>query len=130
MRAIPDEEFFGDGPGDLASRRCARGATRVADGATLVRTDSDTEKYLRLIEVYTPPGPAALVGFVAVHVLPAARACARRCRPVPLVNLLRLNAWVAHGLLPVAPSRPTAPWPSAVASAAEAVRLRLTTRPG
>ena len=47
----PDEEFFAM-DWAIAHRDAARGrATRSPPGATLVRTDSDTEKYLRLIEV-------------------------------------------------------------------------------
>jgi len=127
VRAIPDEEFFAmDWAIAIATLREGRHA--VAAGATLVRTDSDTEKYLRLIEVYTPPGPARLVGL-----WPFTRYLLRRLRP-PLsagaaVNLLRLNAWVhmaycrwRHPAYGAVAER--------VASAAEAVRLRLTTRPG
>ena len=82
VRAIPDEEFFAmDWAIAIATLREGRHA--VAAGATLVRTDSDTEKYLRLIEVYTPPGPGAPRAGCGRSRATCCGACARRCRPVP-----------------------------------------------
>ena len=127
VRAIPDEEFFAmDWAIAIATLREGRHA--VADGATLVRTDSDTEKYLRLIEVYSKPGPARLVGL-----WPFTRYLLTRMRPplsaAAVLHLVRLNAWVhmaycrwRHPAYGAVAER--------VATAAEAVRLRLTARPG
>jgi hypothetical protein len=127
VRALPDEEFFGmDWAISIATLH--EGHHAVAEGATLTRTDSPTEKYLRLIEVYTPPGPARLAGF-----WPFTRYVARRLHaplsPAAVIALLRLNAWV-H----VAYCRWRHPWyGNAVYRAAglvEAVRVRLMARTG